>query len=87
MPQLVVQQPQQIHVGTAPGIVQQPAPSSIPTIVEGQGLMPASHGQNLITGYQMVVTGGQQAPQIVPASTSAVPSAGNSHATGDDTER
>ena len=53
--------------------------------------MPASQGQNLITGYQMVVTGGQQVPQqapkMVPASTSAVPSAGTSHATGDDAER
>jgi len=39
----------------------------------------------------MVVTGGQQvpqqAPQMVPASSSEVPSAGTSHATGDDAER
>jgi len=74
--QSVQQQPQQIHVGTAAGIVQQPAPTSIPAIVQGQGMMPASQGQSLITGHQMVVTGGQQvpqqAPQMVPASSSAV---------------
>jgi len=56
--------------------MQQPAPTSIPAIVQGQGMMPASQGQSLITGHQMVVTGGQQvpqqAPQMVPASSSAV---------------
>lgn len=76
--QNVQQQQQQIHVGTAPGIVQQPAPTSIPAMVQGQGMMPASQGQNLITGHQMVVAGGQQvpqqAPQMVPASSSAVSS-------------
>lgn len=74
--QNVQQQQQQIHVGTAPGIVQQPAPTSIPAMVQGQGMMPASQGQSLITGHQMVVAGGQQvpqqAPQMVPASSSIV---------------
>jgi len=39
-------------------------------------MMPVSQGQSLITGHQIVVTGGQQvpqqAPQMVPASSSAV---------------
>lgn len=71
-----VQQQQQIHVGNLPGIAQQPVPTSMPAMVQGQGMMPGSQGQNLITGHQMAMGGGQQvpqqAPQMVPVSSSVV---------------
>ncbi|XP_023714969.1 protein bunched, class 2/F/G isoform isoform X2 [Cryptotermes secundus] len=74
--QNVQQQQQQIHVGNLPGIAQQPGPAPMPAMVQGQGMIPASQGQNLITGHQMAMAGGQQvpqqAPQMVPVSSSVV---------------
>jgi hypothetical protein len=35
-------------------------------------MIPATQGQNLITGHQIAVAGGQQVPQIVSASSNAV---------------
>jgi hypothetical protein len=54
---------QQIHVGSVPGITQQPAPTSMPAMVQGQGMIPATQGQNLMTGHQIAVAGAQQVPQ------------------------
>jgi hypothetical protein len=71
-----VQQQQQIHVSNLPGIAQQPVSTSMPAMVQGQGMMPPPQGQNLITGHQVAMAGGQQvpqqAPQMVPVSSSVV---------------